>query len=404
MNMPILVVDEFSFTARMHVEAGLTWSHESLWCKLIRFARWNRLDAGALCVVFGHEILLDDALVAPAPALRRRLQHYLWSDRRALRDALPSVTSTNAPQQLSRVLRGCPLCAGHGFHSALYQLQFIQQCPIHGIPLATGCSSCGLPQPYSVNDRWTRTGPICQGCGRAMLRRTCVDADILVPLLRRLTRWQEWIEERNVAIRHMTTPAAECRAAEAVWMALAHWNRQYLEAMPAINQATATGGIVPDIDATEIVNEAALLQTAAAHYYRRRRLWQRRLRRCHRRRVNDILAYRTPVSSTCSHAPNLLALVLWRLTWERLASSAGTHLWSNKDALPSGITSWILTRPGSQRSQDAHLTIARFDQALVDSYCRCEHLAAWMQCRGGLIEPIWALQALLPSPRYRGRA
>jgi hypothetical protein len=44
-------------------------------------------------------------------------------------------------------LRYCPLCLELGYHSFLHQLAGISSCPLHGVPLAHRCHSCGAGLP-----------------------------------------------------------------------------------------------------------------------------------------------------------------------------------------------------------------------------------------------------------------
>jgi hypothetical protein len=40
-------------------------------------------------------------------------------------------------------IRICPICLEHGYHSFLFQLNLLHDCPIHHLPLSTCCQSCG---------------------------------------------------------------------------------------------------------------------------------------------------------------------------------------------------------------------------------------------------------------------
>lgn len=42
-------------------------------------------------------------------------------------------------------VRDCPKCAAHGYHCALFQLPFIDECPWHAARLQNSCPECGRP-------------------------------------------------------------------------------------------------------------------------------------------------------------------------------------------------------------------------------------------------------------------
>ena len=88
MRLPILVLSEFSFAARWYVKSSPTWPHESLWCKLAKFSRWNGLTGDELVTVFGRGIKPARALLEqPRPRTRRKLIHHMALERGQLADS-----------------------------------------------------------------------------------------------------------------------------------------------------------------------------------------------------------------------------------------------------------------------------------------------------------------------------
>lgn len=65
---------------------------------------------------------------------------------------------TAVPKKISK---NCPICAYYFFHSELYELPWIQTCPLHNIPLSTHCTHCNQPWP---NKEALRTRN-CRECG-----------------------------------------------------------------------------------------------------------------------------------------------------------------------------------------------------------------------------------------------
>ncbi len=55
-------------------------------------------------------------------------------------DQLGFPTAYN--EKLGKGLRFCPECLGHGYHSVLFDLALISECPIHNCRLTRACLSC----------------------------------------------------------------------------------------------------------------------------------------------------------------------------------------------------------------------------------------------------------------------
>ena len=62
-----------------------------------------------------------------------------------------SLLDAALPDRPHPVFRYCRLCAAHGYHSVLYQLEDEDRCPAHQEALDTRCPHCGSETPYIVS-------------------------------------------------------------------------------------------------------------------------------------------------------------------------------------------------------------------------------------------------------------
>lgn len=61
-------------------------------------------------------------------------------------------------------LRLCPVCAQHGYHAAIFQLDLVARCPIHGKPIVDQCPNCKRPIPYRLSQRVFAAPFTCPKC------------------------------------------------------------------------------------------------------------------------------------------------------------------------------------------------------------------------------------------------
>ncbi len=104
--------------------------------KFRSFSEYNQLDSERFRILLGvPRNILDNAVVSafqivpPVPL------------------KLPRGNRTRRPPE---ILRYCPQCIKSGFHSAIFQLEWIIQCPIHRIPLVEQCPKCRKPLLYGL--------------------------------------------------------------------------------------------------------------------------------------------------------------------------------------------------------------------------------------------------------------
>lgn len=70
-------------------------------------------------------------------------------------------------------LRYCPQCMAAGFQSALCQIDGLQSCPLHQIPLIDRCMACGAATPrYALTARLMESPFCCSDCGAPLGRDT----------------------------------------------------------------------------------------------------------------------------------------------------------------------------------------------------------------------------------------
>ncbi|WP_369651611.1 MULTISPECIES: TniQ family protein [unclassified Variovorax] len=68
-------------------------------------------------------------------------------------------------------LRYCPECLRHWFHASLFQLAGVEVCPFHGLPLRTGCPSCGASVDIEFMDADFRIPMFCARCAEPFAGR-----------------------------------------------------------------------------------------------------------------------------------------------------------------------------------------------------------------------------------------
>ncbi|WP_143811143.1 hypothetical protein [Paraburkholderia piptadeniae] len=98
-----------------------------------------------------------------------------------------SLLDAAFPGRFHAAFRYCRLCAAHGYHSVLFQLEDEERCPAHHQSLDTRCLHCGDETPFIVSASVIEAPFRCSGCrshfsyGRLSLRST-------IPAMRRQDR------------------------------------------------------------------------------------------------------------------------------------------------------------------------------------------------------------------------
>lgn len=155
---------------------------ESLWSLLTTFSYLNRPKRRELDMLFGRSEAQDplsskrNDLSGLAGFSRSRLIQLLQLTPAALGEAtifayIPQCLPFRR-QELggvsSGVLRYCPRCLELGYHTPLFQLLWVTECPVHGVSLASHCPRCACPIPYRLTSELLGSPGHCE-CGHALL-------------------------------------------------------------------------------------------------------------------------------------------------------------------------------------------------------------------------------------------
>ncbi|WP_152979200.1 hypothetical protein [Caballeronia cordobensis] len=148
---PILEFDEWELSLTRGSALDPKWlvPGESLVSILWKFASANVLPGEALMHLISPRVGPPEG-VAPVniEIALRRLRQILRLPTDVLRvSMLGEAFHGRAPQ----AFRYCRLCASHGYHSVLYQLEDEDRCTAHQQLLRRQCPYCGGVTPYIVN-------------------------------------------------------------------------------------------------------------------------------------------------------------------------------------------------------------------------------------------------------------
>lgn len=158
-----------SYCWRTHWQTG----YDSAFSLLSKFALLNGLSAVQIGMLFisaecGHKsalvrqlnIDLRDPTVFDLPTISQLCETTAETVAAGFvmgRFAASLIESTD-------VLRYCVECLARGFHSPLYQLKFIPQCPMHHLPLRQSCHYCGGIIPYRLTTAALKVPFACIHC------------------------------------------------------------------------------------------------------------------------------------------------------------------------------------------------------------------------------------------------
>ncbi len=146
------------------------WSsdEESAWIRVAKFSLYNQLFLSDLLHLFASR---DTSSKPEALDLRCASTVSLTRMGRVLQvspETLVAGFCVEAPMPvLSRAnqhLRFCAKCMESGFHSALFQWDFVGQCPIHKTQLIVGCPACQTPIPYFLDSKLAAKPLQCTAC------------------------------------------------------------------------------------------------------------------------------------------------------------------------------------------------------------------------------------------------
>lgn len=158
------------------------YRHESSLSLVLKFAWANCVQARDLCPVLFGTSTLDNRNVG---SHGRTLLDAKWMTRSRSRpqgDMLNKIAAGTLGALAGRwthkiaadtAIRFCHACLERGFHSPLFQIDGIEQCPIHRTRLSTGCPHCGADTArFAVTPEAVDTPFHCAKC-LAPLAGTC---------------------------------------------------------------------------------------------------------------------------------------------------------------------------------------------------------------------------------------
>jgi hypothetical protein len=147
------------------IERGWCWrddwvtGYDSAYGLLSKFAKLNAMGARELAHLFIDRGCGQRTAILRAPKVDLRsgklfdlgtLAKTLRLDPLHVRHAFLLDQLANSRRKSSSVLRWCPRCANHGFHSPVFQLDLLGVCPAHGQAIRSRCPKCRTPIPYRL--------------------------------------------------------------------------------------------------------------------------------------------------------------------------------------------------------------------------------------------------------------
>lgn len=390
MALPILIVSEFSFSIKLQIKESPSWDYESIWCRLLKVAFWNGLNGEELMYVFGPEISTRQGLlISPHKTLARKLAYYLKVSGRNLLRAYPPQLKTYPASTTAGQIRGCKECFKQGFHSALYQLTFLEKCPLHGKPLMEGCLACGFPEQYAMNRNFHWYGYRCSRCHQSILDFNAIPSSEFLSLLPRLSHWHQFL------VSATPYPFSPLKMVDQRWfVAIQDWSAQYGE-IPILPQPKnalldALGNPIHD----EYHGHRQRIFSDSGQYYFR-------MRRILRRMVFKQDWHRTPYPTDSrsldisANQTQIYAYDFWRSAWERSLGCSPAPIYLKGTQLPVTLLQLICARMSNSGDTDL-LIIDKCRHEIAASYSRCLALSQWMEWKGGYLTSPKAFQFIIP--------
>jgi hypothetical protein len=209
--------------ARLTWHAGSVLPYASLWHTILRASALNALHARDLPSATrrraGAVDLLDNRAGAiDIPTLARELGEPLAAFQWSTLDRLPD------PLRIALVAprpRLCLACLTAGYHAALFSIELLDVCPIHGTPFVDQCR-CGAPFHSILRSHADfGTAGSCQ-CGRLhfFTRETCRRPTMTPDMTRALAPLVAWLQALSRLIRPLLLDDALRRRApgSAQWL------------------------------------------------------------------------------------------------------------------------------------------------------------------------------------------
>nr|WP_143710559.1 hypothetical protein [Janthinobacterium sp. Marseille] len=133
--------------------------YDSTYSLFAKFAFLNAFAARDLVQIFiscesgrrtavlrNPQVDLRDSMYFDIPAISRAFR----TDLNSIKESFLFEMLPNGKRKSVDYLRWCTKCAAIGFHSPLFQLEIITDCPIHSRPLRSNCPHCSAKVPYKL--------------------------------------------------------------------------------------------------------------------------------------------------------------------------------------------------------------------------------------------------------------
>lgn len=143
--------------------------HDSAYGLFSKFAKLNALSAKELAHLFISRTCGQRTAILRAPKVDLRnsdlfdtaeLARIMRLNTQQMQSAFLLERLDNGRRKSSNLLRWCPRCAKDGFHSAVFQLEFVNVCPAHGQAIRIACGKCKARIPYKLQAE-TFSEPFC---------------------------------------------------------------------------------------------------------------------------------------------------------------------------------------------------------------------------------------------------
>lgn len=159
--------------------------HDSSYGLFAKFAMLNVLTAREIARIFVSPTCGRKTAIVAFPNVDLRdsstfdlvaMSRILRMDMDKVRQAFLIGLLPNSQRKSTDHLRWCTKCAAVGFHTPIFQLGVMSDCPIHGLPLQSRCRKCNATVPYRFRHEVITSPFACSSCGTDFAR-SLRDAD-----------------------------------------------------------------------------------------------------------------------------------------------------------------------------------------------------------------------------------
>lgn len=219
-------------------------SYDSSYALFSKFAMLNVLTAREVAQVFvsttcGKRTAI---LAFPNVDLRDSSAFDLVGMSRIMRREVSDIQKSflvemlpNSRRKSADHLRWCTKCASTGFHTPIFQLLIVTDCPIHGIPLQAACKKCNTQIPYRFCHEAISSPFSCPSCcaplgnlirnpDNQVFRTTPMDIGPLVNVVKLLT-----FEDQILPVKHELNRQRKALGLGEVIMSQSDWRRKESE-------------------------------------------------------------------------------------------------------------------------------------------------------------------------------